>query len=233
MPRQSRRFGIAAGGNALGSRQVYPQPGLALLQRLRVGVDAAHVLHAPGKRMQALVHMQFHLAADDRRGREEHVQRHLDHALAGVLHRHDTEIRVAGSHLLKHFLDAAQRQTVRGMPEMLEYRLLAEGALRAEVTDLQRLLLRQARGHDLAKQPHHLGVRQRAIVAVHHHAQHMRLPLRAVIVDRRQALTLDGCHFPRAPCTLGDQLLDLAIETVNALAHIAQRSFLITHGLAA
>jgi hypothetical protein len=40
--------------------------------------------------------------------------------------------------------------------EVLQRRGLGEGALRPEVADLQRLLQRQAGGHDLAEQPRHL-----------------------------------------------------------------------------
>ena len=77
---------------------------------------------------------------------------------------------------------------VGGMTEMLAHGLLAEGALGAEKADLQRILLRQAGRHDLAEQPHHLGIRQRPVVAIDHHAQHVRLALGPVIVDGRKAL---------------------------------------------
>src|SRR3546814_13403829 len=83
-------------------------------------------------------------------GSEEQVQRGLDRALPRVLHRHHAEIRRAGGDFLEHLLDARQRQRPGRMPEVLVHSLLRERALRAEVTDLQRLLLRQASGNDFA-----------------------------------------------------------------------------------
>ncbi len=56
-------------------------------------------------------------------------------------HRHHAEVGIPGFHFLKHFFDGGHRQPHRRAAEMLEHRLLAEGAFRAEVTDLQRLLL--------------------------------------------------------------------------------------------
>ena len=223
MPRHAGRLGVAADRDALDVRQIDAQPGLALLQRLPVAVDAAHVLQPAQLRMQALVHAQLHFAADGGVGGEEHVQRDLDHALAGVLHRHHAEVGVTGRDLLEHLLDAAQRQAIGGMAEMLVHRLFAEGAFRPQKADLERVFLRQAGRHDFAEQPHHLGVGQRAVVAVHHHAQHVRLALGSVVVDCRQPLTLHPGHFLRAPGALGDQLLDLAVDAVDAFAHLAQR----------
>ncbi len=196
MTRHTSRFGIAAYRDALDVRQVDAQPGLALLQRLRMRIDALDVLQLAAQRMQALVHAQLDFAADGGVGGEEHVQGHLDHALPGVLHRHHAEIGMAGGDFLEHFLDAAQRQAVGGVAEVLAHGLLAERAFRPEEADLQRIFLGQAGRHDLAKQAHHLRIRQRAVVAVHHHAQHMRLALRAVVVDRGKTLALHARHCP-------------------------------------
>ena len=63
---------------------------------------------------------------------------------------------------------------------MLEYGGLRERALRPEVGDLERLLLRQAGGHQLSKEPHHLLVAQRPVVALDDFAQHLSLALRPV-----------------------------------------------------
>ena len=79
---------------------------------------------------------------------------------------------------------------VHGMAEMLEHRLLGERAFGPEVADLQRLLLREARGHDLAEHVHELFVAERAFVAIDDHAQHLRLALGPVVVgcERRAPL---------------------------------------------
>jgi hypothetical protein len=130
---------------------------------------------------------------------------------------------MAGGDFLEHFLDAAERQPVRGMTKMLAHGLFAERAFRAKIADLERILLRQAGGHDFAEQPHHLGIRQRAVVAIHHHAQHVRLAFGTVIVDCRKPLALHLGHFPGPVGTLGDQLLDLPVDAVDAVPHLHQR----------
>ena len=62
----------------------------------------------------------------------------------------------------------ASGRPLRRMAEVLVHRLLRERAFRPEVTDLQRLLLRQACRHDFAEQAHQHFVGERAVVAVHH-----------------------------------------------------------------
>jgi hypothetical protein len=169
----------------------------------------------PVREEQELVHVQLDLAADLQRGGQEHVERGLDGALPRVLHRHHAEVGVPGFDFLEHLLDAGQRQAARGMAEVLEQRLLREGAFGAEVADLQRLLLRQAGRHDFAEQAQQHFVGQRAVVAVEHLAQHLRLALGPVVVDRglerplalptrapssaRSAITPDLASMPSMP----------------------------------
>src|SRR3546814_7787652 len=69
-------------------------------------------------------------------------------------------------------------------------RLLRERALGAEIADLQRLLLRQASGHDFAEPAHQHLVRKRPVVAVHQPPKHLLLALGAVVLDRRGQLAL-------------------------------------------
>ena len=75
------------------------------------------------------------------------------------------------------------------MAEVLEHRRLRERALGPQIRDFQRLFLREARGHQLAEQAHHLLVAQRAVVALDDFAQHLRFALGTVELDgARQAL---------------------------------------------
>ncbi len=76
----------------------------------------------------------------------------------------------AGVYLAKHLVDGALRDSFHRMTEMLEHRFLREGALRPEKCHLQRLLQRQACGHDLAKQARHLLFAQRPLIARQHPA---------------------------------------------------------------
>src|SRR5690606_22364018 len=100
--------------------------------------------------------------------------------------------------------------------------LLAEGPLRTKETDLERLLLRQAGGHDLAEQAHHFLVAERALVAVDHAAEDLRLALRPVVVHRRGQLALGATDLAGITGALADQFLDRAIDGVDAPAHLRQ-----------
>jgi len=187
-----------------------------------MGIDALDVLDPAAAREQVLVHQQLDFAADLQLRGQEHVQGHLDGALPGILHRHHAEVGVAGLHFLEHLLDAAQRQPVGRTAEVLEHGLLAEGAFRAEVADLQRLLLGQAGRHDLAEHVHQHFVRQRTFVAVHHHAQHLRFALGSVVVHRRGQLALGLAHLEGEAGPLCDQFLDPAIDAIDLRAHVGQ-----------
>ena len=81
-----------------------------------------------------------------------------------------------------------ERQRAHRVAEVLEHRLLRERAFGTEERDLERLLLRQARRHDLAEQPHDLFVAQRPLVALERLAQHLRFALRLVEVGGARAL---------------------------------------------
>jgi hypothetical protein len=112
--------------------------------------DVAQHRHAPH---QVLVDAQFHLADDLQRRGQEHVERVVDGAFGRVLDRHDAEVGGARFHLVEDLFDRRQRQRPHRVAEILEHRLLREGALGPEVTDLQCVLLGEARRHDLAEQP--------------------------------------------------------------------------------
>ena len=215
-------FGIARYRHLLDLGQIGAQPACGLREGLRVRIDAFDVVDAAGARHKELVHAQLDFAADLQVGGEEHVQGDLDGALPRVLHRHHAEIGVAAGHFLEHLFDAGQRKTVRRTTEVLEHRLLAEGALRAEVTNLQRFLLRQAGGHDLAEDVHQHFVAERAFVAVHHHAQHLRLAFGTVIVHRGSQLALGLADLVGEARALGDQRLDLAVDAIDLGAYVGE-----------
>ena len=215
-------FSVAGDRDLFRLRQVRAQPAAGLRERLRMRVDAFDVLDAAAARQQVLVHAQLDFAAYLQRRGQEQVQRDLDGPLPGVLHRHHAEIGIAGGDFLEHFLDAGQRQPMRRVAEMLVHRLLAEGAFRPEIADLQRLLLGQAGRHDFAEQPHQHFVGERAVIAVHYLAQHLRFALGSVIVDRGGELALGLADLVRPLCALGDQRLDLPVDAVDLFAHRAE-----------
>jgi hypothetical protein len=108
------------------------------------------------------------------------------------------------------------------MAEVLLRCLLRKGALRPQIPDLERLLLREAGRHHLAEHPHQDLVGERPVIPVHHHAQHLSLALGAVVVDRSLERPLGLAHLLRPLRALGDQGLDAAIDAIDARPHLAQ-----------
>ena len=86
--------------------------------------------------------------------------------------------------LVEHFVDRGERQRAHRVAEVLERRGLRERAFGPEETHLERLLLREAGGHDLAEQAQDFFGAQRTLVPLARHAQHLRLALGPVEVDR-------------------------------------------------
>ncbi|MCY1432223.1 hypothetical protein D9M71_482140 [compost metagenome] len=207
------------------------QPFAALGQGLGVGVDAGDVVGLGGiAHQQVVVDAQLHFTADDHVVLEEAVQGVVHRALGGVLHRHHAEVHRTGGDFAEDFVDGRHRRTDHRMAEMLERRCLGEGALRAEVSDLERLLQGQAGRHDLAEQPRHFLVVQRALVAVHDVLEHPGLALGAVEDRRlafRQGLHLHPRHVGGAAGAFADQLEDLLVEVVDAYPQ--RLEFLLGH----
>ena len=108
----------------------------------------------------------------------------IDRALGGILHRHHAEIGEPGFDLVEHLVHRRQRQRAHRVAEVLERGGLRERALGPEVADLERLFLREAGRHDLAEQPQDFLGAQRTLVPLARHAQHLRLALGPVEVDR-------------------------------------------------
>ena len=201
-----------ADGDALDRRHVLLQPAAALRQRLRVTAHPADVTEHRHATHQVLVDAQFHLADDLQRRGQEHVERVVDGAFGRVLDRHDAEVGGARFHLVEDFLDRRQRQRPHRVAEILEHRLLRERALRPEVTDLERVLLGEARGHDLAEQPQDLFVPQRAalfLVALQRQTQHLRFAFWTVEIDGVAGLVLRDTDLLCQSGPLVDQRMQL------------------------
>src|ERR1700726_2434660 len=106
------------------------------------------------------------------------------------------------------------------MPEVVEDRGLGKGPFGTEKRHLQRLLLPQTRGHDLAEEAQHLLVLKGAGVALTRQPQHLRLALGAVEVDRAAGAALGGSDLLREARPLVDQRMQLFIDGVNAPPHL-------------
>ena len=83
------------------------------------------------------------------------------------------------------------------MTEMLEYRGLCECSFRPQESDLQRLFLGETCRHDFAEQAQHFLVAQGPLVAFQRHAQHLRLALGTIVVDRVPILRAWKCRPDR------------------------------------
>src|SRR3569833_970962 len=108
------------------------------------------------------------------------------------------------------------------MPEMAQHRALRECPFGAQESYFQRLLLREAGGHDLAEQPQDLLVPQRAVITLAGHTQNLRLALRPVKVDRASLLGLRDAHELRQARTVTDELVDLLVDRVDPGAYLVQ-----------
>ena len=194
-----------------------------------MGIDAGDLVGLGGfADQQVMVDAQLDFAADHHVVLEEAVEGVVDRALGGVLHRHHAEVHRTGGHFTEHLVDGGHRHADHGMTEVLHRRSLAEGALGAEVGDLERVLQGQAGRHDFAEQPRHFLVAQRALVALHDALEHLGLALGA-IEHRRLAilelLHLHPRHFFGAARAVADQLEDALIEVVDAQAQRLQLLF--------
>ncbi len=222
--RPTGRLCIAAYGNAFDARQMLVQPMPALSKGLLVRTDAQDFLEPVHASHQMLMNAQLDLAANLERRGDEHIERVVDRALGRILDRYDTEVRVSRLHLFEDFADRGQRQRAHRVPEVLQHRLLRERPLRPEECDFERLLLREAGGHDLAEQPYDLLVAQRPLIARDDVAQHLRLALGLV--------ELDGAQLVRALLRYADLLcelralveerVDLLVDPIDVRANRAQ-----------
>jgi len=66
-------------------------------------------------------------------------------------------------------------------------------------------------------------VGERAFIAIDDHAQHLRLALRPVVLDRRLERALGPADLTRPAGAFGNQFLDGAVDRVDARARIRQR----------
>ena len=86
--------------------------------------------------------------------------------------------------------------------EVLEHGGLGESALGTQKCHLERLLLREACRHDLAEQSRDLLVAQRPAIALERLAQHLRLALGSIEIDRLAARGLRDAHLLGEACAL-------------------------------
>ncbi len=86
-----------------------------------------------------------------------------------------------------------------------------------QIGHLDRLLQRQAGGHDLTKQPRHFLAVQRAVVEFHDATQHLGLTLGTIEHRLRIVLRLGLGHATGTFGALADQAHDIGIELVDAL----------------
>ncbi|MNO64216.1 hypothetical protein D3C76_549410 [compost metagenome] len=207
------------------------QPLAALGQGLGVGVDAADAVGlGVFTDQQVMVDTQLDFAADHHVMFEEAVEGVVDRAFGGVFHRHDAKVHRPGRHFTEHFVDRRHRLADHRVTEVFHRCSLGEGAFRAEVSHFQRLLQRQARGHDFAEKPRHLFVAQRPLIALHHALEHLSFALRT-IEHRHFAFGQRGHLYSRdflgATRTLTDQLKDFGVQSVNTNAQCLE--FLLGH----
>src|ERR1700691_1647878 len=110
------------------------------------------------------------------------------------------------------------------MAEVLEHGRLRKSALGAEKGDLERLFLRQARRHDFAEQAHDLFVPQRSRIALERPAQHLRLALGAVEIDRVAVAVFGYACLLCQTRALVDERVQLLIDRIDPRAQARERA---------
>ena len=113
-----------------------------------------------------------------------------------------------------------------GVAEMLDGRLLGEGAGGAQIGDGERALHRQAFAHDFAKQPRHRLARQGAGVEALNTPQHFGLALGAI----HHARAFQFADGARMPGPLVEQAQNSGIDFVNGIA-VRQKRIMGRHGI--
>ncbi len=205
------------------SGQVFVEPAATLRQRLRMAADALDLLERVHAAHEELVDAQLHLAADPQRRSQQGVERVIDGAFGGVLHRHHAEIREPCFDLVEHLVHRGERQRAHRVTEMLERRSLRERALGPQVADLERFFLRQAGRHDLAEQAQDFFGTQRTLVPLTRHAQHLRLAFGPVEVDGVPVGMLGDADLPREHRAVVEQRVDTRVHAVDLRAQVGER----------
>ena len=160
---------------------------------------------------------------------KEAVQRVIDRAFGGVLYRHHTEMHCACSNFTEDLVNCRHRHTDHRVTKMLECSRLGKGAFRAEVGHTQRLFKRQTGRHDLTEQTGHFFVIERPLVQLHDVLEHPGFTFGAIehrLDTRFQRLLLDLSDRLRTGCALTDQVKNLFINGVDALAQRLQLIFI-------
>src|ERR1700722_14690816 len=105
---------------------------------------------------------------------------------------------------------------------MLQHRRLRERALGPQESDLERLLLRQAGGHDFAKQPRDFFVAQRPLIALERQAQNLGFPLGAIEIDRLARCGLGNADQLGEARALIEQRMNSRIDGIDAVADVPE-----------
>ena len=154
----------------------------------------------------------------------------VDHAFAGIFHRHNAEVRTAGFDQAKDLLDARNRLGFDQAAKMLDRRGVGIGALRPQERNLEGLFECEANRHDFAENARNRIVRERPLVALLDLAQHLRFAFGPVEMFRIALLSLNFGNPARALGSLRHQVLNRRIDLVDALPDISERVIVCHRG---
>lgn len=182
-------------------------------------LDAVHVA---GLRHQAMADDQRTLAQDAQRRVQQQVQAAVDRALGRVLDRHHADVGLPRLDGAEDFVERHAGKLLHRVAKMLQRGLLGKRALRPEVGDGHAALQAATGRNDLGPDRGHAGRRKRTgielLQAPDHFGftfgtQHRTVGVRGV---------LDLAHLLRGTGALRQQIQDLRIERVDAVAQGAQ-----------
>lgn len=213
--RETRGLRVARHRLPLELRRVRGKPLLALRERLRMRADARDAVERAALREQVVMDRQRELAADQQLGLQQQIEGARHRAFGRILDGRDAECSRTCLDRAEHLVDRRTRQPFDRLAEILEHRLFAVRADRPEECDVDRLLERAARGHDLAPDGADVLARERPRAHVLQARDHLQLALRPK--HRRVEMLLDLAYLERHRGALIEERDQLRVDRVDAV----------------
>ena len=148
-----------------------------------------------------MMNPQHHFPASLQRRVHQQIQSASHRAFRRIFHRRNRIIRLPRLHQAHAVIHRGARHRNRCMAEMLNRRHLRKRAHRAQISNRQRTLHRQAFAHHFAEQARHPLIRQRPLVQILNPLQHLRLALGTIHRPR----AFQRANRPRMRCPLVEQ----------------------------
>ncbi len=158
------------------------------------------------------------LAQDLQRRIQQQVQAAVDRAFGGILDRDHAHVGLPRFDGAEDLIKGCARQFLHGVAEMLLRGLLRERALRPQEGDRHAAFQAAAGGDDFGPNRRHAGIRERAGIGLLQAADHVGFALGAQNRAVGVRGMLDLAHFQRGARALRQEVEDLSVQRIDALA---------------